>query len=135
MAVAEFGSLYRTNQNVEPLPSTLSASSFPPKSSTSCFKGGLDVETDSVEGSAEVVDKSTNAKLEVCFFWPFKGDYWIIDLDRDYEYAVVGHPSRDYTWILSRDAELEESTYVAILKRLLEKHYDVSRLIKTLHKS
>jgi len=46
-----------------------------------------------------VVDPKTNAKLKVRFFWPFSGDYWIIDLGENYEYAVVGHPKRTYLWI------------------------------------
>ena len=41
-------------------------------------------------GKAWVIDKKTNAKLKVQFFWPFSGDYWIIELGKDYEYAVVG---------------------------------------------
>jgi apolipoprotein D and lipocalin family protein len=56
----------------------------------------------SAKGKAWVVDPHTNAKLKVSFFWPFSGDYWIIDLGRDYEYAVIGHPERKYLWILSR---------------------------------
>ena len=63
------------------------------------------------EGLAKVVDEKTNAKLKVSFvsifgihlFW---GDYWIIGLDKGYEYAVVGHPTRKYGWILSRTPKL-----------------------------
>ncbi len=51
------------------------------------------------KGKAKVVDKQTNAKLKVTFFWPFYGDYGILDLGPNYEYAVVGDPSRDYLWI------------------------------------
>ena len=53
------------------------------------------------------MDKVTHAKLKVWFFWPFKGDYWIIDLDPDYQWAVVGVPSRKYLWILSRTPTLD----------------------------
>jgi apolipoprotein D and lipocalin family protein len=65
-----------------------------------CRKGSLDGKEESAQGRARVVDRSTNAKLKVSFFRPFWGDYWIIDLGANYEYAVVGHPSRDYLWIL-----------------------------------
>jgi apolipoprotein D and lipocalin family protein len=54
------------------------------------------------KGKAKVVDKATGAKLKVIFFWPFYGDYWIIKLGHNYEYAVVGTPDRRYLWILSR---------------------------------
>ncbi len=97
-----------------------------------CRKGGLDGELDEAQGRARVVDASTNAKLEVSFFGPFWGDYWIIDLDEDYRYAVVGHPGRDYLWILAREPQLDEEISAGILERLREKHYDTSRLQWTL---
>ncbi|NNE16906.1 MAG: lipocalin family protein, partial [Myxococcales bacterium] len=86
---------------------------------------------DVAEGRARVVDTDTNAKLEVSFFRPFWGDYWIIDLAPDYEYAVVGHPSRDYLWILSRTLTLDEQTYAEILTRLEAKGYPLAPLNKT----
>jgi apolipoprotein D and lipocalin family protein len=54
-----------------------------------------------VRGTAKVVNKATNAKLKVTSFWPFYGDYRIIDLGEDYDYAVVGHPGRNYLWTLA----------------------------------
>jgi apolipoprotein D and lipocalin family protein len=83
------------------------------------------------EGKAWVVDKETNAKLKVSFFWPFAGDYWIIDLGRDYEYAVVGHPDRKYLWILARTPVMDEKEYQSILKRLQMQGYDTTKLIRT----
>lgn len=84
--------------------------------------------TNTIEGFATVADTRTNAKLLVYFFFPFGAPYWIIDLDDDYQYAVVGEPSRRFLWILSRTPALDESTYNAILQRLPEKGYDPSRL-------
>jgi apolipoprotein D and lipocalin family protein len=97
-----------------------------------CRKGPLDGEISSAKGKAWVVDKKTNAKIKVSFFWPFSGDYWIIDLGENYEYAVVGHPSRKYLWILSRTPEMDDATYNLILKKLRRQFYDVSKLMKTL---
>jgi len=97
-----------------------------------CRKGSLDGPEDVAEGRARVVDRQSNAKLEVSFFWPFWGDYWVIDLGPDYEYAVVGHPSRDYLWILSRTPTLAESTYDGILSRLQDRGYPLDRLQRTL---
>lgn len=82
-------------------------------------------------GKAWVEDKETNAKLKVSFFWPIWGRYWIIDLGKNYEYAVVGHPSRDYLWILSRTSTMDDAVFSAILERLKEQHYDLSKLNKT----
>lgn len=87
----------------------------------------------SSKGKAWTVDKNTNAKLKVSFFWPFSGDYWIIDLGANYEYAVVGHPKRDYLWILSRTPQMDQTVYDGILQRLkVEHHYDLAPLQKTL---
>jgi len=82
-------------------------------------------------GTAVVVDKETNAKLKVTFFWPFYGKYWILDLGRHYEYAVVGEPSRGYLWILSRSPDLPDTTYQKILNGLRQQGYQPSKLVRT----
>lgn len=97
-----------------------------------CHKDFLEGEEKSAKGIARVVDRTTGAKLEVSFFRPFWGDYWIIDLGADYDYAVVGHPSRDYLWILSRTPTMEAATYDGILTRLRAQGYEVERLHRTL---
>ena len=88
----------------------------------------------SVTGRARVADKSgSNSKLKVTFFWPFSGNYWIIDLDPDYRWAVVGEPGRDYLWILSREPVLGPAVFDQVVSRAKQQGYDVSRLIKTAH--
>lgn len=87
-------------------------------------------------GRAWVVDKNTNAKLKVSFFsilgfHLFAGDYWIIDLGPEYEYAVVGHPSRSIGWILSRTPSLSPDVLRGIAERLEAKGYDFSRFKMT----
>jgi apolipoprotein D and lipocalin family protein len=100
-----------------------------------CRKGSLSGKEDSAHGRARVVDRATNSRLKVSFFRPFWGDYWILDLGQDYEYAVVGHPSRDYLWILSRTPAMESVVYDGIIGRLREQGYDVDRLNRTLQQS
>ena len=97
-----------------------------------CHKDSIDGEVKSALGRARVVERSTNAKLEVSFFRPFWGDYWIIDLAGDYSYAVVGHPGRDYLWILARSPTIPEATYETIVTRLQSQGYETSRLVRTL---
>ncbi len=96
-----------------------------------CRKGSLDGPVKEAHGRARVVDPASNAKLEVSFFWPFWGDYWIIDLGADYDYAVVGHPSRDYLWILSRKPTMDAELYASIVRRLEAQGYETDRLQKT----
>jgi apolipoprotein D and lipocalin family protein len=97
-----------------------------------CYKEKLDGERVKAHGKAWVVDPATNAKLKVSFFWPFSGHYWIIDLGKNYEYAVVGHPDRTYLWILSRSPEMDEQLYNDIIEKLKTQSYDTSKLIRTL---
>ena len=96
-----------------------------------CFDKSSSGKLRSAKGKAWVVDKQSNAKLKVSFFWPFAGDYWVIDLGENYEYAVVGHPDRKYLWVLSRTPEMDENVYQAILDRLQKQEYDTSKLFRT----
>ncbi len=100
-----------------------------------CIEGDLDGDVRLIEGVARVVDRSTNAKLAVTFFAPFEGDYWILELGDDYEYAVVGDPSRTFLWILSREPVLDQDLYADILSRLPERGYDSERLELVLQSS
>lgn len=97
-----------------------------------CRRDSLDGEETVAKGVARVVDTTTNARLKVSFFRPFWGAYWVIDLGSDYEYAVVGHPGRDYLWILSRTPTMDDAVYQGILQRLEAAHYDLERLQRTL---
>jgi apolipoprotein D and lipocalin family protein len=81
-------------------------------------------------GTARAVDRS-NARLKVTFFWPFSGDYWIVGLDPEYRWAVVGEPRRKYLWILSRSPRMNDADYQKALQIIEATHYDPSRLIKT----
>lgn len=96
-----------------------------------CRLDSLDGPEKVAEGLARVVDPKTNARLEVSFFRPFWGDYWIVQLEPDYRYAVVGHPSRDYLWILSRTPTLDEATYAGILEKLEADGFPLERLQRT----
>lgn len=88
-----------------------------------------DGEIDDVEGVAKVVDKTSNSKLEVSFvsflgIRPFWGDYWIIGLGKDYDYAVIGSPGRKYGWILSRTKILNEEQINEVKLILKNNGYD-----------
>lgn len=82
------------------------------------------------KGHAWVVDSVGNARLKVSFFWPFRGDYWIIELGSEYEYAVIGTPNRKYFWILSRSRSMNDTLYNAILERARQQGFDPSLVIR-----
>lgn len=96
-----------------------------------CNKGSIDGKQSYIKGKAFVVENTGNAKLKVQFFWPFKGDYWIIDLADDYSYAVVSNPSKKYLWILSRTSKMNAAVYQQIIARLKEKGFDLTNLKMT----
>ena len=95
-----------------------------------CKKVSGEIET--AKGKAKVVDKKTNAKLKVTFLWPFYGDYWILDLGANYEYAVVGDASRKYLWILSRTPQIDDALYQGLLAKMADQGFDTSQVVKTL---
>lgn len=89
------------------------------------------------EGEAKVTDGVSNSKLKVRFapsflkWLPFVwGDYWIVDLDPNYRYALVGDRNRRYFWILSREAQMDTQQYEALLKRAEAKGFDPSKVIR-----
>jgi len=97
-----------------------------------------DGKRDFVSGVARIVDRETNAKLEVSFFsifgWrPIWGDYWVIGLDKDYQYAVVGTPGRKYGWVLSRSPKLTDEQLTEINKILTEQDYDLKKFVRSKH--
>lgn len=87
------------------------------------------------EATAWVLDRRSNARLQVSFLprairWlPLgRGDYWVIELDRDYQWVVVGEPRRRYLWILARTPDLPAAQYAEIIARLPQHGYDPARL-------
>ncbi len=95
---------------------------------------------DEAKGIARIADTLTNSKLEVSFvrlfgiqlFW---GDYWIIGLDKDYRYAVVGSPSRKYGWILGRMPDLSQEDQNKIFEILKKQGYDPRSFVFTVQKN
>jgi apolipoprotein D and lipocalin family protein len=91
--------------------------------------------TNKAEGAARQVGE---AKLKVRFapawlsFLPMVwGNYWVIDLAEDYSWAVVGEPSREYFWILSRKSRMEKGLIKQIVERAEGQGYDLSTLKRT----
>ncbi|MBK7705548.1 MAG: lipocalin family protein [Acidobacteria bacterium] len=90
------------------------------------------------KGDAKIVDGSGNSKLKVRFAPAFLsfipavwGDYWIIELDPDYKFVVIGEPKREYFWILSRESKMDDATYQGILGRAKTMGFDPAKVVKT----
>ena len=83
-----------------------------------------------IKGKAFDVKNTGNAKLKVQFFWPFRGDYWIIDLASDYSWAVVSDPKRNTLWILSRTPKLDELLYKTLIEKLEKNGFEKIKIVK-----
>ncbi len=82
-------------------------------------------------GKAWVVDRKTNAKIRASYRWPFNGTYGVIEIGKNYEYAVVGNLNRQSLWIVARKPHMEEKLYQKILKKAQDQGYDVRKLYRT----
>ncbi len=94
-----------------------------------CHKEGKKEEA---KGIAKIVEGTNNSKLRVSFFRPFYGDYWILDLDKDYKYAIVGTPSKEYLWILSREKTMSNEVLNKLLEKITSMGFDKSKLTYTI---
>ncbi len=97
-----------------------------------CREKTLDGEWTRIEGIAWPAEPGDFTRLKVQFFWPMRGDYWVLALGPDYEWALVGHPNREYLWVLSRTRAIEDAVYASIVKQASAEGYDVERLRRTL---
>jgi apolipoprotein D and lipocalin family protein len=80
--------------------------------------------TTEAKGIAKIIEGSNNAKLRVSFFRPFYGNYWILALDPDYKWVLVGEPKREFGWVLARDNKLDAATLNKVLDRAVSLGYD-----------
>lgn len=83
-----------------------------------------------INALATVQNHKTNAEWRVKFFGLVTADYLVLDLDPQYRWTVVGHPSRNYGWIMARSKTIPDSTYNGILQRLKAAGYDPARFVK-----
>lgn len=94
------------------------------------FMNSLDGERKVALGKAKLAGKPTDGHLKVSFFLFFYADYFIMDLDPEYRWALIGSKSDKYLWILSRTPQLDDQTYNMILNKARGLGYDLKLLYK-----
>jgi apolipoprotein D and lipocalin family protein len=106
----------------------------------SCKTAGGDISE--AEGLARQIGSKDSPKLEVRFapewlsFLPLVwGDYWVIDLDPQYQLAAVSDPKREYLWVLSRTPQIDPKVYADLLQRLKQQQFDIQKLEITAQKN
>lgn len=80
------------------------------------------------KGFAKVPDPNEPGRLKVYFFWPFGGDYLVLDLDNNYQYALIGSYSMNYLWILSRTPQIPENEYNRLVEKAKSLGYEISKI-------
>jgi len=92
-----------------------------------CHQDSLQGPIKRVAARAVASDAAVPAKLSLDFGFAY-GDYWVLEVGPSYEYAVIGHPTRDYLWILSRERTLRRDTLDGILQRAQARGFPVGIL-------
>ena len=94
------------------------------------FKNSLDGRKSRAEGKAKIPNKKEPGKLKVSFFWNFYADYYVLELDENYQYAMIGSSSDKYFWILSRTPQMDPITYEMLLAKARQRGYNLKKLMK-----
>ena len=98
------------------------------------FQNSLNGKRSEAIGKAKIPNPDEPAKLKVSFFLFFYADYFVLELDENYQWAAIGSSSDNFLWILSRTPQMDESQYNELLNKLANRGYDVSKLIKIVQK-
>ena len=91
--------------------------------------GYKDGEYKDIKGKAKQPDVNDPGKLKVSFFLWFYADYYVLDIDPDYRYVLIGSSSDKYLWIMSREETLPDDVLQSLLDQLRKRGYDTSRLV------
>ncbi len=92
------------------------------------YKYTLDGKRSKAKAFAKIPNPNEPGRLKVYFFWPFGADYLILDLDTNYQWALVGSTSPNYLWILSRTPQMDENLFRTIVNKAKSLGYDISKL-------
>lgn len=91
-------------------------------------KGDVTAKRKVMHAKGFVQEGSGNARWKVQFIWPLRFPYYVMEVDPEYQYTVIGLPSRKYLWIMARESSIPDSTYQSILTRVQQAGYDTSAI-------
>jgi lipocalin len=94
------------------------------------FKNTLDGEQSKAVGKAKILNKAEPGQLKVSFFWIFYADYYVLELDENYQYAMIGSSSDKYFWILCRTPQMASEIYEMLLEKARKRGYNLDKLEK-----
>lgn len=91
-------------------------------------EGSPDGEQKQYHPTGYIVDKKSNALWDMQFIWPFKAEYRVIYLDDSYQTTIIGRTKRDYVWLMSRQPDMDESSYKTLLSFMESQGYDINKI-------
>lgn len=94
------------------------------------YKNTLDGEKSRAVGKAKIPNKLEPGKLKVAFFWIFYADYFVLELDENYQYVMIGSSSDKYFWILNRTPKMDPVIYEMLLEKARKRGYNLDKLYK-----
>lgn len=94
------------------------------------YDGGYDGKKKTYRPTGYIIDKQSNALWGMQFIWPFKADYRIIYLDKDYSQTIIGRIKRDYVWIMARTPTISDNDYEKLLKVIADNGYNPKQVQK-----
>ena len=97
-------------------------------------KGGFDGPEKAYKPRGFIKDRQSNAVWGMQFIWPFKAEYRIIYLSKDYERTIIGRTKRDYVWIMARQPSISEEDYGRLVKFIEEQGYESGNLRRVPHR-
>ena len=93
-------------------------------------KGGFDGPLKTYKPKGFIKDKTNNSLWGMQFIWPFKADYRIVYLRKDYQQVIIGRKARDYVWLMARTPKISDADYEALVKKIENLGYALDDLRK-----
>jgi apolipoprotein D and lipocalin family protein len=93
-------------------------------------KGAFDGPAKQMEPKGFVIPGTNNAIWGMQFIWPIKAEYVISHLDAEYTETIIARSARDYVWIMARTPTIDDARYAALVKKVADMGYDISKLVK-----
>ena len=98
-------------------------------------KDSLQGEENRVPQVGWIYNEQTNTHWKISPLWPFKFDYLILDLDKDYQWTVIGVPNQKYIWVMARSPVMSDESLKRILSATENAGYNIQNVKRISHKN
>ena len=92
------------------------------------FRRSIDRPEERWEGVATVQPDSGGARWSVQFVWPLSADLEVLEVDAEYQWALLSNPKRNMAWLFSREAAMDGARYAELVERFRRHGVDPAAL-------